>query len=99
MLPEGDDEESTPCGPHASVCIGGSSYGLETVEVKTAVARRTVKPLLSEVSEDPEYQFLTSPEALVLMPKEDIMQVAQQMVITGTNYGLYICTAEVGVKR
>lgn len=96
MLPEGDEENSTQCGPRASVCVGGLRYALAVVEVKTAVPLRTVEPVLSEVLADPKHRFLTSPEALRVMLKEHIMQAAEQMVITSTYCGLYACTAEVG---
>lgn len=94
MLLNGKMEDSTPCGPHGSVGVEGLSYSLTVIVVKTAVARRTVYPLLSEVSVAPKHFFLTSLEAIRLMPNEHIMQVTQQMVITGTNYGLYVCTSE-----
>lgn len=47
------------------------------MEVKTAVSRRTIEPLLPEAKSDPRVVLLRSADAQNLMPKRHLMQVAK----------------------
>lgn len=67
------------------------------VEIRTAISRRTIDPLLDETSRDPEMMVLASAHARALNPTEKLMQLGQQMNICFVNYVHYLWTSEVGV--
>lgn len=53
LLPRSDENDDAAWGAHESICVGGNRWALSVVEIKTAVSRRTLHPLLNEVSCEP----------------------------------------------
>lgn len=70
---------------------------MECVEIMTAVSRRTLDPLLSEVTDDFKTLYIHSPLVTLIVPKEHLEQLAHQNVTCGLNLGIYIWTSEMCV--
>lgn len=76
---------------------GGNSWPISFVEIKTAVSRGTLDPLLVYISVQFKMIHLASPDMPSYMPKEHAIQLSQQMEICCVTLGVYVCTSESGV--
>lgn len=76
------------------VTVAGAFWPLACIAVKTAVSRRTLDPLLADVSGDFKMMHIASQEVRRNMQKAYVMQVLHQMAVNLVNMGVYVCTSE-----
>lgn len=97
LLPDCSDNELLVCGGHSSVSVGGTDWPLEVVVVRTAVSRRTLDPLLTDVFGDIQLMYVASYGTRRFILKQDLLQMRQEMVATRANYAVYVCPAQFGI--
>lgn len=76
---------------------GGTNWALAVVKIKTDVSWRTLDPLRVADTEDLQELRLASRRLKDYVQKEHMIQVSQELAVTGAIFGVYICTSEVEV--
>lgn len=83
-------------GPtYIAVSVEGRRYPIACVEIKTAVPRKSLDPHILTISDDMDVLFLGEIYVLDYIRKQHVVQLAQQLAITGCNFYVYAITSKV----
>lgn len=82
---------------HSAVCLGGNRFPLACVERKKVVSHRSLDAHLHDVCSEMQMMHLSSPELTRYVLKQHSAQITNQLLMTRTNFGVYLCASEVGV--